>query len=89
MIKLKPKPLQHHHNKTPNNYKKIVDLLTQTEQKILPSEDSKPSEWTDAIIQHQIEVLQEILKIEKENISIIKEETKRLKTSDSRFANQN
>jgi hypothetical protein len=57
-----------------DNYKKEVDILKDTQKNILPSFDSKPKNWTEEIINKQIDILTQVLSIEKETIELIEEE---------------
>lgn len=59
-----------------NNYKKEVALLEDTQKNILPSFNSKPKCWTEDILNKQIDVLTQILRIEKETIDLFEEELK-------------
>lgn len=59
-----------------DNYKKEVDILKDAQTNILPSFDSKPKNWTREIINKQIDILTQVLNIEKETIDLIEEELK-------------
>jgi len=57
-----------------NNYKEEVRLLEDAQQNTLPSLDSKPQSWTEDIIKAQIDILTQVLRLEKEAIAMIEEE---------------
>jgi hypothetical protein len=56
------------------NYKKEVELLLNTRTNILPSYESTSKNWTTEIINHQIEILTQVLDIERETIELIENE---------------
>jgi len=55
------------------NYEREVELLKTTSKNILPNFKSKPKDWTENIINHQIDVLTKVLMVEKEIIGMIEE----------------
>jgi len=59
-----------------DNYMEEVELLKNTQKNILPSFESEPKNWTEDILNKQIDILTQILKIEKENIELFEEELK-------------
>ncbi len=65
-------------NQIINNYKKSVALLNETQKNILPSINDKPDNWSKEVINKQIDVLEQVLRIEKETINIIEEELNNL-----------
>ena len=56
------------------NYKKEVELLTEIQKNILPSFNAKANSWTAAIINKQVDILREVLSLEKKTIHLINEE---------------
>lgn len=56
------------------NQKKEIDLLKNLKNNILPSFDSKPNSWTEGIINKQVDVLTQVLSMEKETIDLIEQE---------------
>ena len=59
-----------------NNYKKEVELLTETQKNVLPSFNAEAHSWTTDIINKQVEILTEVLSIEKKTIHLIEKELK-------------
>ncbi|NNG27904.1 MAG: hypothetical protein HKM87_10285 [Ignavibacteriaceae bacterium] len=59
-----------------DNYKKEVELLTETQKNVLPSFNAKENSWTADIINKQIDILTSVLSIEKETIKLIQQEVK-------------
>ncbi len=59
-----------------DNYKKEVELLTETQKNILPSFNAKANSWTADILNKQIDILSQVLKIEKNTIHLFEEEVK-------------
>ncbi len=59
-----------------DNYKKVAAILNNAQKHILPSFYSKPKDWTVDILNQQIDILSQVLKIEKENIELFEEELK-------------
>jgi hypothetical protein len=57
-----------------NNYKKEVELLTETQKNVLPSFNAKAHSWTADIINKQVDILREVLSLEKKTIHLINEE---------------
>jgi len=57
-----------------DNYKKEVYLLKDLARNVLPSFDSKKKDWTKDIVNKQVDILSQILSIEKETIDLIEEE---------------
>ena len=57
-----------------DNYEKEDELLKNTQKNILPSFESDPKNWSEEIINHQIDILTQVLKIEKETIELIEDE---------------
>jgi len=55
------------------NYKIEIELLKKAQKDILPSFDSKPETWTKEIITNQINILEQVLLIEKGIINLIEE----------------
>lgn len=56
------------------NYQQEVDLLREAQKNILPSFNSEPKSWTEDILNKQINVLTQIIMIEKENIDLFEDE---------------
>jgi hypothetical protein len=56
------------------NFRKEVDLLQDTWKKILPDYDKASKFWTKDILNKQIDVLSQVLSLEKESIEIIEEQ---------------
>jgi len=56
------------------NYKKEVDLLEETQKNILPSFNSEPKSWTEDILNKQMDILIQVLSIEKDTIDLFEEE---------------
>jgi len=59
-----------------DNYKKEVELLTETQKKILPPFNAQARSWTAEILNKQVDILAEVLSIEKKTIHLINEELK-------------
>jgi hypothetical protein len=57
-----------------DNYKKEVELLTETQKNMLPSFNAKAHSWTADIINKQVDILREVLSLEKKTIHLINEE---------------
>ena len=59
-----------------DNYKKEVELLINTQKILLHSFESEPKNWTEDILNKQIDILTQVLKIEKEIIDLFEEEVR-------------
>ena len=59
-----------------DNYKKEVELLTETQKNVLPSFKAKANSWTADIINKQVDLLTQILRIEKKTIHLFEDEFK-------------
>jgi len=59
-----------------DNYRKELSLLEDLVNTVLPSYDTGQKEWTSDIISKQVDVLRQILDLEKESISWMEEELK-------------
>jgi len=59
-----------------DNYKKEVELLEETQKNLLPPFNAKAHSWTVEIINKQVDVLTEVLSLEKKTVHLINEELK-------------
>jgi hypothetical protein len=59
-----------------DNYKKEVELLAETQKNIIPSFNTITNSWTADIINKQVDILTQVLSIEKKSIKLFEEELK-------------
>jgi hypothetical protein len=56
-----------------NNYLKELQLLQELHEKVLPGFNDNASAWTSDILKKQIQTIENVIKLERENIELIKE----------------